>query len=45
MKEDNLYKDYMRYGQKKKEMPKFQKYYRKTQNANNIILKLFYKCF
>lgn len=42
MKEDNLHKDYMRYGQKKKEMPKFQKYYRKTQNANNIILKLFF---
>ena len=25
-------------------MPKFQKYYRKAQNANNVISRNFYKC-
>lgn len=44
MKKDTLWKDYMRYAGEKKAMPKFQKYYRKAQNASNVILKLFYKC-
>lgn len=44
MKNDSLRKDYMRYAGKKNEMPKFQKYYRKSQSANNVILRIFYKC-
>lgn len=44
MEKDSLQKDYMRYANKKNEMPKFQKYYRKAQNANNVISRNFYKC-
>lgn len=44
MKKDSLRKDYIRYASKKNEMSEFHKYYRKAQNANNVISWIFYKC-